>query len=250
MPQNLHICNTSLSWTCLWVEPAVHHGYAYSPAPVHHAVPIHHAVQSTMLLLFIMLLHIMAVLSTMLLSTTLAPVHHAPKADYYKPPSLRLDNPKLGAWRILNIPSMRLNLLYSIIMMEFKSLQRMFLAKTLTTAVLIDWRRLYKKHTFALQSQHIQPLRAVNTDGKWRELLLTEFKLNYETFNTNSKNWECTTNLVKPVPCTCLLWNKVSQKYLSQIPCLWRLWRIFPISIETFKLHLPVLAIMVHAETH
>ncbi len=48
--------------------------------------------------------------------------------------------------------------------------------------------------------------------------------------DTNRKNWRMYNSWRSMSSCTSLLWNQVStEKYLSQIPCLWSLWCLLSI---------------------
>jgi len=144
-------------------HPAPHHAPApYHPAPApyhpapHHAAP-HHP----------------------------APVHDAP------PPKCSVDNPKTWCLEDLEYPTYEIQ---KAIEYHYDSVQQMYKDVLANTDNSVDRLKEIVEETYLCPSEtaYIQPLRAVNTDGKWR-VVVNHVKAHYETLTQTARIEECTT---------------------------------------------------------
>jgi len=185
----------------------VHH----SVAPVHHAV-VHHA-----------------------------PVHHAPapyhepKPDHYEPPKCSIDNPKTWCLEDPEYPTYEIE---HALQYHYEGVQAIYKDVLANTENSVDRLKEIVQETYLCPSvtAYIQPLRAVNTDGKWR-VVVNGVKAHYETLTQTARIEECTTAGEScPLVPACYE-TKCLQKSIYHRFLVYDAYdHYFPFAIETFKL--------------
>jgi len=206
-----------------YAEPAYHepaYGYTPTPAPYgapHHA-PVHHAPPHH------------------------APAHHAPApyhapapVDHYKPPYCSVDNPKTWCLEDKEYPKYEIE---AALQYHYDGVQTLYKDVLANTDNSIDRLNEIVQETYICPSvtAYIQPLRAVNTDGKWR-IVVNGVKAHYETLTQTARIEECTTAgescpLVAPCYETKCLQKSIYHRFLTFDPYD----QYFPFAIEAFKL--------------
>jgi len=190
----------------------VHHG-----GPVHHAAPVHHAVVHH------------------------APVHHAPaayhepKPDHYEPPKCSIDNPKTWCLEDAEYPTYEIE---HALQYHYEGVQAIYKDVLANTENSVDRLKEIVQETYLCPSvtAYIQPLRAVNTDGKWR-VVVNGVKAHYETLTQTARIEECTTAGEScPLVPACYE-TKCLQKSIYHRFLVYDAYdQYFPFAIETFKL--------------
>jgi len=190
----------------------VHHG-----GPVHHAAPVHHAVVHH------------------------APVHHAPaayhepKPDHYEPPKCSIDNPKTWCLEDPEYPTYEIE---HALQYHYEGVQAIYKDVLANTENSVDRLKEIVQETYLCPSvtAYIQPLRAVNTDGKWR-VVVNGVKAHYETLTQTARIEECTTAGEScPLVPACYE-TKCLQKSIYHRFLVYDAYdQYFPFAIETFKL--------------
>jgi hypothetical protein len=205
-------------------EPAYHAAPAPHPAafvhhggPVHHAAPVHHAVVHH------------------------APVHHAPaayhepKPDHYEPPKCSIDNPKTWCLEDPEYPTYEIE---HALQYHYEGVQAIYKDVLANTENSVDRLKEIVQETYLCPSvtAYIQPLRAVNTDGKWR-VVVNGVKAHYETLTQTARIEECTTAGEScPLVPACYE-TKCLQKSIYHRFLVYDAYdQYFPFAIETFKL--------------
>jgi len=190
----------------------VHHG-----GPIHHAAPVHHAVVHH------------------------APVHHAPaayhepKPDHYEPPKCSIDNPKTWCLEDPEYPTYEIE---HALQYHYEGVQAIYKDVLANTENSVDRLKEIVQETYLCPSvtAYIQPLRAVNTDGKWR-VVVNGVKAHYETLTQTARIEECTTAGEScPLVPACYE-TKCLQKSIYHRFLVYDAYdQYFPFAIETFKL--------------
>merc|ERR1711874_113631 len=205
-------------------EPVYHAAPAHHPAafvhhggPVHHAAPVHHAVVHH------------------------APVHHAPaayhepKPDHYEPPKCSIDNPKTWCLEDEEYPTYEIE---HALQYHYEGVQAIYKDVLANTENSVDRLKEIVEETYLCPSvtAYIQPLRAVNTDGKWR-VVVNGVKAHYETLTQTARIEECTTaGEACPLVPACYE-TKCLQKSIYHRFLVYDAYdQYFPFAIETFKL--------------
>jgi len=205
-------------------EPVYHAAPAHHPAafvhhggPVHHAAPVHHAVVHH------------------------APVHHAPaayhepKPDHYEPPKCSIDNPKTWCLEDPEYPTYEIE---HALQYHYEGVQAIYKDVLANTENSVDRLKEIVQETYLCPSvtAYIQPLRAVNTDGKWR-VVVNGVKAHYETLTQTARIEECTTAGEScPLVPACYE-TKCLQKSIYHRFLVYDAYdQYFPFAIETFKL--------------
>merc|ERR1711936_1506717 len=187
----------------------VHHGVAH---PVVHAAPVHHAVAHA------------------------APYHPAPAPHHeYKPPACSIDNPKTWCLEDAEYPTYEIE---HALQYHYEGVQAIYKDVLANTENSVDRLKEIVQETYLCPSvtAYIQPLRAVNTHGKWR-IVVNGVKAHYETLSQTARIGECTTPgdscpLVPPCYETKCLQKNIYHRFLVYDPYD----EYFPFAIETFKL--------------
>jgi len=194
--------------------PFVHHAAPVHPvAPVHHAVvhhaPVHHPVPA-------------------------AP-YHEPKPAHYEPPKCSIDNPKTWCLEDPEYPTYEIE---HALQYHYEGVQAIYKDVLANTENSVDRLKEIVQETYLCPSvtAYIQPLRAVNTDGKWR-IVVNGVKAHYETLTQTARIEECTTAgdacpLVPACYETKCLQKSIYHRFLIYDPYD----QYFPFGIETFKL--------------
>jgi len=201
-------------------EPAYAAGPVAHPAAfVHHtAAPVHHAVVHH------------------------APVHHAPAAPYhepkpahYEPPKCSIDNPKTWCLEDAEYPTYEIE---HALQYHYEGVQALYKDVLANTENSVDRLKEIIQETYLCPSvtAYIQPLRAVNTDGKWR-VVVNGVKAHYETLTQTARIEECTTAGEScPLVPACYE-TKCLQKSIYHRFLVYDAYdQYFPFAIETFKL--------------
>merc|ERR1711981_821355 len=143
----------------------VHHAVAH---PVVHAAPVHHAVAHA------------------------APYHPAPAPHHeYKPPACSIDNPKTWCLEDAEYPTYEIE---HALQYHYEGVQAIYKDVLANTENSVDRLKEIVQETYLCPSvtAYIQPLRAVNTEGKWR-VVVNGVKAHYETLTQTARIEECTT---------------------------------------------------------
>merc|ERR1711990_1401580 len=195
-----------------------HHGAAHHQSVVqHHVTPVHHAVA-----------HPVAHAAPVVAHA--APYHPAPAPhhDAYKPPVCSVDNPKTWCLEDPEYPTYEIE----------HALQYHYEGVQANTENSVDRLKEIVQETYLCPSvtAYIMPLRAVNTDGKWR-VVVNGVKAHYETLTQTARIEECTTAgeacpLVPACYETKCLQKSIYHRFLVYDPYD----QYFPFAIETFKL--------------
>ena len=187
----------------------VHHAVAH---PVVHAAPVHHAVAHA------------------------APYHPAPAPHHeYKPPACSIDNPKTWCLEDAEYPTYEIE---HALQYHYEGVQAIYKDVLANTENSVDRLKEIVQETYLCPSvtAYIMPLRAVNTDGKWR-VVVNGVKAHYETLTQTARIEECTTAgeacpLVPACYETKCLQKSIYHRFLVYDPYD----QYFPFAIETFKL--------------
>merc|ERR1711892_1151822 len=201
------------------VEPVYHESPVYhTPEPAYHAAPaafVHHAV---------------------------APVHHVPAAPYhepkpahYEPPKCSIENPKTWCLEDPEYPTYEIE---HALQYHYEGVQALYKDVLVNTENSVDRLKEIVQETYLCPSVtgYIQPLRAVNTDGKWR-VVVNGVKAHYETLTQTARIEECTTaGEACPLVPACYE-TKCLQKSIYHRFLVYDAYdQYFPFAIETFKL--------------
>merc|ERR1712083_422627 len=187
----------------------VHHAVAH---PVVHAAPVHHAVAHA------------------------APYHPAPAPHHeYKPPACSIDNPKTWCLEDAEYPTYEIE---HALQYHYEGVQAIYKDVLANTENSVDRLKEIVQETYLCPSvtAYIMPLRAVNTDGKWR-VVVNGVKAHYETLTQTARIEECTTagescHLVPACYETKCLQKSIYHRFLVYDAYD----QYFPFAIETFKL--------------
>merc|ERR1712243_487926 len=199
-----------------------HHGAAHHQSVVqHHAAPVHHVVHPAVV--------------------HHAPVHHAPapyhepKPDHYEPPKCSIDNPKTWCLEDPEYPTYEIE---HALQYHYEGVQAIYKDVLANTENSVDRLKEIVQETYLCPSvtAYIQPLRAVNTDGKWR-VVVNGVKAHYETLTQTARIEECTTAGEScPLVPACYE-TKCLQKSIYHRFLVYDAYdHYFPFAIETFKL--------------
>merc|ERR1712037_782554 len=190
-----------------------HHGAAHHQSVVqHHVAPVHHAVAHA------------------------APYHPAPAPHHeYKPPACSIDNPKTWCLEDAEYPTYEIE---HALQYHYEGVQAIYKDVLANTENSVDRLKEIVQETYLCPSvtAYIMPLRAVNTDGKWR-VVVNGVKAHYETLTQTARIEECTTAgeacpLVPACYETKCLQKSIYHRFLVYDPYD----QYFPFAIETFKL--------------
>merc|ERR1712158_303217 len=156
------------------VTPFIHH----EAAPVVHAAPVaHHAA------------HVSTVHHAV---AHAAPYHPAPAPHHeYKPPACSIDNPKTWCLEDAEYPTYEIE---HALQYHYEGVQAIYKDVLANTENSVDRLKEIVQETYLCPSvtAYIMPLRAVNTDGKWR-VVVNGVKAHYETLTQTARIEECTT---------------------------------------------------------
>merc|ERR1712165_510514 len=186
-----------------------HHAVAH---PVVHAAPVHHAVAHA------------------------APYHPAPAPHHeYKPPACSIDNPKTWCLEDAEYPTYEIE---HALQYHYEGVQAIYKDVLANTENSVDRLKEIVQETYLCPSvtAYIMPLRAVNTDGKWR-VVVNGVKAHYETLTQTARIEECTTAGEScPLVPACYE-TKCLQKSIYHRFLVYDAYdQYFPFAIETFKL--------------
>merc|ERR1712083_1237672 len=190
-----------------------HHGAAHHQSVVqHHVAPVHHAVAHA------------------------APYHPAPAPHHeYKPPACSIDNPKTWCLEDAEYPTYEIE---HALQYHYEGVQAIYKDVLANTENSVDRLKEIVQETYLCPSvtAYIQPLRAVNTDGKWR-VVVNGVKAHYETLTQTARIEECTTaGEACPLVPACYE-TKCLQKSIYHRFLVYDAYdQYFPFAIETFKL--------------
>merc|ERR1711936_217224 len=187
----------------------VHHAVAH---PVVHAAPVHHAVAHA------------------------APYHPAPAPHHeYKPPACSIENPKTWCLEDAEYPTYEIE---HALQYHYEGVQAIYKDVLANTENSVDRLKEIVQETYLCPSvtAYIMPLRAVNTDGKWR-VVVNDVKAHYETLTQTARIEECTTAgeacpLVPECYETKCLQKSIYHRFLVYDPYD----HYLPFAIESFKL--------------
>lgn len=191
---------------------AVHHQsliHSVPAVPIHHAVPVHHAVHA-------------------------AP-YHEPKHDEYKPPVCSIDNPMPWCLEDPEYPTYEIE---HALQYHYEGVQAIYKDVLANTENSVDRLKEIVQETYLCPSvsAYIMPLRAINTNGKWR-VIVNGVKAHYETLTQTARIEECTTAggacpLVPECYETKCLQKNIYHRFLVYDPYD----QYFPFAIEAFQL--------------
>merc|ERR1719315_466049 len=150
------------------VAAFVHHASPVHHAAVAHHVPVHHA----------------------------APPYHQP-APYHEPehpvepPACSVDNPKPWCLEDKEYPTYEIE---HALQYHYDGVQALYKDVLANTENSVDRLKEIVEETYLCPSvtAYVQPLRAINTDGKWR-VVVNNVKAHYETLTQTARVEECTT---------------------------------------------------------
>merc|ERR1712002_308412 len=199
-----------------------HHGGGHHQSVVqHHAAPVHHVVHPA--------------------PYHEAPVHHAPapyhepKPDHYEPPKCSIDNPKTWCLEDPEYPTYEIE---HALQYHYEGVQAIYKDVLANTENSVDRLKELVQETYLCPSVtgYIMPLRAINTDGKWR-VVVNGVKAHYETLTQTARIEECTTGgEACPLVPACYE-TKCHQKNIYHRFLVYDAYdQYFPFAIETFKL--------------
>merc|ERR1711881_436640 len=114
-----------------------------------------------------------------------------PKVDHYAPPACAEDNPKTWCLEDAEYPTYEIE---HALQYHYDGVQALYKDVLVNTDNSVDRLKEIVQETYLCPSvtAYIQPLRAVNTDGKWR-VVVNGVKAHYETLTQTARIEECTT---------------------------------------------------------
>merc|ERR1712128_99372 len=191
------------------VEPVYHESPVYhTPEPAYHPAPVHHVP---------------------------AAPYHEPKPAHYEPPKCSIENPKTWCLEDPEYPTYEIE---HALQYHYEGVQALYKDVLVNTENSVDRLKEIVQETYLCPSVtgYIQPLRAVNTDGKWR-VVVNGVKAHYETLTQTARIEECTTAGEScPLVPACYE-TKCLQKSIYHRFLVYDAYdQYFPFAIETFKL--------------
>jgi len=207
-----------------------HHGAAHHQSVVqHHVAPVH-AVHGVA--------HGVAhhgVAHHAVAHHAVAAPYHEPKHDDYKPPACSVDNPKTWCLEDAEYPTYEIE---HALQYHYEGVQAIYKDVLANTENSVDRLKELVEETYLCPSEtaYIMPLRAVNTDGKWR-VVVNGVKAHYETLTQTARIEECTTaGEACPLVPACYE-TKCLQKSIYHRFLVYDAYdHYFPFAIETFQL--------------
>jgi len=208
------------------VVRAANPGYGYSPAPVYgyNADP-----------------YVTPVYSEPAYHQPAYPVHHAsaypshPKVDHYAPPACSIDNPKTWCLEDEEYPKYEIE---HALQYHYDGVQALYKDVIANTENSVDRLKEIIEETYLCPSvtAYIQPLRAINTEDKWR-IIINGVKAHYETLTQTARIEECTTaGSACPLVPECYETKCVQKSIYHRFLVYDAYDKYFPFAIETFKL--------------
>jgi hypothetical protein len=162
-------------------------------------------------------------------------VHHAPKEDHYAPPACAKDNPKTWCLEDADYPTYEIEHALSY---HYDGVQAIYKDVIANTDNSVDRLKEIVEETYLCPSvtAYIQPLRAVNTDGKWR-IVINHVKAHYEELTQTARIEECTTaGDACPLVPECYETKCVQKNIYHRFMVYDAYDKYFPFAIETFQL--------------
>merc|ERR1712106_976282 len=176
-----------------------------------------------------------------------APVYHQPAPAYHQPapyhepkpdhkfPACSIDNPKTWCLEDKEYPTYEIE---HALQYHYEGVQSIYKDVVANTENSVDRLKEIVEETYLCPSEtaYIQPLRAVNTDGKWR-VIVNGVKAHYETLTQTAHIEECTTAGEScPLVPECYE-TKCIQKSIYHRFLIYDAYdKYFPFAIETFQL--------------
>jgi len=160
--------------------------------------------------------------------------YHKPEA-HYEPPACSVDNPKTWCLEDAEYPTYEIE---HALQYHYEGVQAMYKDVLANTENSVDRLKEIVEETYLCPSvtAYIMPLRAVNTDGKWR-VVVNGVKAHYETLTQTARIEECTTaGEACPLVPACYE-TKCLQKSIYHRFLVYDAYdKYFPFVIETFQL--------------
>jgi len=160
--------------------------------------------------------------------------YHEPEA-HYEPPACSIDNPKPWCLEDAEYPTYEIE---HALQYHYEGVQAIYKDVLANTENSVDRLQEIVQETYLCPSAtaYIQPLRAVNTEGKWR-VVVNGVKAHYETLTQTARVEECSTaGEACPLVPACYE-TKCLQKSIYHRFLVYDAYdKYFPFAIETFQL--------------